>query len=207
MSVSELVKNRLSRMKRGTPFSIEKFYSLGSATAVQKTMSRLTKEGEVVRVAKGIYSRPKPLTSIPSIKMVATAEDVVKTWAKTHGYKMVPQGLEAAYRLGLQTQAPVKTVFWCSGPSRNFRVGNQEAEVKHTSRSKLQWAHKPEGELLRGLMFSSPEHTTVQQLSVALRRLNLSPEEKLTVVNKLLNSHLLAVWTPQLTHLKHTLLS
>lgn len=207
MSVSELVKNRLSRMKRGIPFSIEKFYSLGSATAVQKTMSRLTKVGEVVRVAKGIYSRPKPLASIPSITMAATAEDVVKTWAKAHGYKMVPQGLEAAYRLGLQTQAPVKTVFWCSGPSRNFRVGNQEVEVKHTSRSKLQWAHKPEGELLRGLMFSSPEHTTVQQLSVALRRLNLSSEEKLTVVNKLLNSHSLAVWTPQLTHLKHTLLS
>lgn len=207
MSVSELVKNRLSRMKRGIPFSIEKFYSLGSATAVQKTMSRLTEAGEVVRVAKGIYSRPKPLASIPSITIAATAEDVVKTWAKARRYKMVPQGLEAAYRLGLQTQSPLKTVFWCSGPSRTFRVGNQEVEVKHTSRDKLQWADKPEGELLRGLMLSSPEHTTAQQLSMALRRLNISQEEKLTVVNKLLNNHSLFVWTPQLTHLKQALLS
>ena len=56
-------------MQRGTPFTIEKFYSLGSVTAVQKAMSRLTKEGEIVRVAKGIYSRPKPLAALPSIKI------------------------------------------------------------------------------------------------------------------------------------------
>ena len=61
MSVSTLVANRVSRMKRGTPFSIEGFYSLGTTTSVQKAMSRLAKEEKIVRVAKGIYSRPKPL--------------------------------------------------------------------------------------------------------------------------------------------------
>jgi hypothetical protein len=55
MSVSTLVANRVSRMKRGTPFSIEGFYSLGTTTSVQKAMSRLAKEEIIVRVAKGIY--------------------------------------------------------------------------------------------------------------------------------------------------------
>ena len=55
MSVSTLVANRVSRMKRGTPFSIEGFYSLGTTTSVQKAMSRLAKEEKIVRVAKGIY--------------------------------------------------------------------------------------------------------------------------------------------------------
>lgn len=101
MSVSALVCNRVSRMKRGFPFSIEKFYILGTTTSVQKAMSRLAKEGVIVRVPKGIYSRPKPLPNFPSIKIAAKAEEVAKTWARTHHCKLVPQGLEAAYRLDM----------------------------------------------------------------------------------------------------------
>ena len=207
MSVSALVNNRLYRMQRGTPFTIEKFYSLGSVTAVQKAMSRLTKEGEIVRVAKGIYSRPKPLAALPSIKITAKAEDVAITWAKANHYKMVPQGLESAYRLGLQTQAPLKTVFWSSGPSRVFKVGNEEVQIKHTANFKLRWQHRPEGELLRGLMFVSPEHTSMQQLSTALKRLNISHEEKLVVINKLLNNSSLRTWKNKLSSIKQTLTS
>ena len=73
MSVAELVNNKLARMKRGAPFSIERFYTLGSVSAVQKKMSRLVKEGKVVRVAKGIYSRPKPLIISPTMNIVAKA--------------------------------------------------------------------------------------------------------------------------------------
>lgn len=194
-------------MKRGMPFSIEKLYSLGSVTAVQKVMSRLAKEGEVVRVAKGIYSRPKPLASIPSVRITAKAKDVAMTWAKIHHYKMVPQGLESAYRLGLQTQAPLKIVYWSSGSSRVFKVGNQEVQVKHAANFKLQWQHKPEGELLRGLMFASPEHTSKRQLSTALKRLNISHEEKLTVINKLIKNSNLGSWRNKLSSLKQTLIS
>ena len=74
MSVAELVNNKLARMKRGAPFSIERFYTLGSVSAVQKKMSRLVKEGKVVRVAKGIYSRPKPLIISP------TTNYLIKEW-------------------------------------------------------------------------------------------------------------------------------
>lgn len=202
MSVTKLVANRLSRMKRGTPFSIEGFYSLGTITSVQKAMSRLTKEGEITRVAKGIYSRPKPLPSIPSIKITAKAEDVAKTWARTHKYKIVPQGLEAAYRLGLQTQAPVKSVYWTTGPSRNFQIGNEVVQVKHTTDRKLQWINKPEGTLFRGLLALSPEHTSISTLLIAIKRLNLNEKESIRMIQKLRNSNVLEVWKSKLAQLE-----
>lgn len=207
MSVSLLVNSRLSRMKRGTPFPIERFYSLGSVTAVQKVMSRLAKRGQVIRVAKGIYSRPKPLTHIPSLKIAAKAEDVATTWAKANHYRLVPQGLESAYRLGLQSQAPLQVIYWSSGPSRVFKVGNQEVQVKHTADFKLRWPNKPEGELLRGLMFASPKHTSEQQLRNAFNRLNISDEEKLLVVNKLLKNTYLSEWRQKLSNVKRSLVS
>jgi hypothetical protein len=96
MSVAELVSARVQRMQKGSPFPIEKFYALGSITSVQKAMSRLTQQGVLIRVAKGMYARPKPLTNLPSIKMTAKAEDVAMAWAKVNRHKLAPQGLEAA---------------------------------------------------------------------------------------------------------------
>ncbi|MFT6897832.1 MAG: hypothetical protein ACJA13_002243 [Paraglaciecola sp.] len=207
MSVSALVLNRLSRMKRGTPFSIEKFYALGTTTSVQKTMSRLAGEGIVVRVAKGIYSRPKPLPSLPSVKITAKAEDVAKTWARTNHYKIVPQGLEAAYRLGMQTQAPMKSIYWTSGPSREFKIGNEVVQVKHTTATKLRWKNKPEGQLLRGLLSLSPEHTSLSTLRTAIKRLNLHAEKSIQVVHALSQYPLLIRWKSKLNQLEASLQS
>ena len=170
-------------------------------------MSRLTKEGKVTRVAKGIYSRPKALPSIPSIKITAKAEDVAKTWARTHKYKIAPQGLEAAYRLGLQTQAPVKSVYWTTGPSRKFQVGNEVVQVKHTTERKLKWINKPEGTLYRGLLALSPEHTSISTLLMAIKRLNLNEKESIHMIQKLRNSHVLEVWKSKLAQLEIRLCS
>jgi hypothetical protein len=194
-------------MKRGVPFSIESFYSLGTTTSVQKAMSRLTKEGQVARLAKGIYSRPKPLASIPSIKITAKAEEVAKTWARSNKYKITPQGLEVAYRLGMQTQAPVKTVYWTTGPSREFHVGNEVVQVKHTTETKLQWINKPEGALFRGLLSLSPEHTPVSTLLMAIKRLNLQEKEAVRVTRKLSNSPALVIWKSKLNQLENSLQS
>ena len=207
MSTSTLVFNRVSRMKRGLPFSIEKFYSLGTTTSVQKAMSRLAKIGQIVRVAKGIYSRPKPLLSLPSIKITAKAEEVAKVWARTHHYKLAPQGLEAAYRLGMQTQAPVKSVYWTTGPSREFKIGNEIVQVKHTTATKLRWENKPEGTLLRGLLAISPKHTPVSTIKMAIKRLNLQKEESVQIVNKLSQNPLLKLWKSKLNLLEASLLS
>lgn len=205
MSVTALVNNKLVRMKRGIPFPIEAFYSLGSVSAVQKAMSRLTEAGYLVRVAKGIYSRPKPLASIPSIKVTAKAEDVAKTWAKSHRYKIVPQGVESAYRLGMQTQAPVKMIYWTNGASREFRVGNERITMKHVSDSKLRWANQPIGDFYRGLLSLSPEFTPLSSLQQAIKRLELSDQETKILLDKLQTEPMLKEWKPKLMELRSSL--
>jgi len=202
MSAAMKVLSRVNRMKRGLPFSITGFYTLGSRTSVQKALSRLTKEGVVARVSKGLYVRPKPLPSMPSIKVTASTEQVAKAWAKTHGYKLVSQGLESAYRLGLQTQAPMKTIFWSNGPSRKFRVGNEEVEVRHSSEQKLRWGHAPEGVLLRGLLVTPPKSVELSKLINAFNRLSLSSLEKKRLVYKLSSLPSLQAWQSKFRQLE-----
>ena len=207
MSISANVTARVSRMKRGTPFPISGFYKLGSDTSVQKAFSRLVKEGTVERMSKGIYVRPKPLPSMPSIKVTASAEQVAKTWAKEHGYKLASQGQEAAYRLGLQTQAPVKAILWSNGPTRQFNVGRQVVQIRHITPQKLRWIDRPEGELLRALVVTPPESVELSSFLSAFRRLSLSESEAKAVVHKLKTALLTQAWQSKLQQLEQWMMA
>ena len=198
MSVAQKVLAKLNRIQRGVPFPIDSFYELGSETSVQKAFSRLAKEGVVARVSKGFYARPKPLASLPSIKTTASANEVARAWAKKHGYKLVSQGLESAYRLGFQTQAPMKAVYWSNGPSREFKIGNQVVEVRHTAERKLRWENKPEGALLRGLSVTPAEAVEMNTLINAFKRLKLNGTEVKTVLLKLRQFPLSKSWQTKL---------
>lgn len=198
MFITERVRSRIQRMKRGIPFPINGFYSLGTETAVQKAMSRLAKEGVISRVSKGFYVRPKPLKSLPSVSATTSAEQVARAWAKVNGYKLVHQGYEAAYRLGFQTQAPMKSIFWSNGPSRQFKIGNEVVEVRRISEQKLRWPGSPEGALLRSLSVLSPETLEWPELRNAFNRLNLSETESKAVLSKVRNALLNNAWREKL---------
>lgn len=205
MTVSAKVVACIHRKKRGVPFVIGSFYRLGSPASVQKAFSRLAKEGVIERVAKGIYVRPKHLSSIPSIKTTVSVEQVAKVWAKEYGYTLVEQGQEAAYRLGLQTQAPMKVIYWSNGPSRNFKLGNQTLEVRHVVEKKLYWVGKPEGAFLRGLIVTSPESVEESHFLNAFKRLSLKETEGLRVLQKIRNAGLLPAWEEKLRQIEKKL--
>lgn len=153
----------------------------------------------IVRVDRGFYARPKPLKNIPSIKIVTSAEKVVAAWAKERGYKITIQGLEAAYRLGMQTQAPVKRIYWSNGPSREFKVGNETVIVQHKSESKLKWLNRPEGELLRGLLSLNRKYARLEAIKNAFSRLNISSREtRAAIAKKLVSEPALQGWRTQL---------
>ena len=198
MSTSMKVNERVARLRKGVPFSIEGFYGLGTRSSVQKAMSRMVKEGEIVRVAKGMYVRPKSLPSVPSIKAIASPEQVAKAWAKERGFKLASQGLEAAYKLGFQTQAPVKTVLWSNGPTREFTVGHATVTVRHVSAKKLRWLGRPEGMLLRSIAVTNAETIEVGAIKTALKRLSLSEKEAKAVVSRVKNAPLPPGWQGKL---------
>lgn len=185
MSITNLVTARVKRMRKGVPFHLQNFYELGSPTTVQKAMGRLVEEGIVTRVSKGIYARPKPLRYAP-VTISASAESVAKLWAKEHGHKIVTQGMEDAYRLGMQTQAPMKKIFWTTGSSREFTVGNDVVQLlKRTGQQQLLFSNSPEGAIFRGLFTMHASEVTEITLLTAIKRLSLSREKALKVVTKL----------------------
>lgn len=205
MSTSQKVAYRIRRMNKGVPFSINRLRDLGTHAAVQKALSRLEKQGVIERVYKGIYSRPERLMTAPTVSVTASPKDVAREWAKTRGYTLVEQGHEASYRLGFQTQMPVRTIYWSNGPTRRFSVGNASVEVRHVADSKLRWKERPEGQLLRALLVLSPESVGATEFKRAISRLNLSESEARKVVKRLKSSSLRKSWKSKLEEFERNL--
>ncbi|WP_231886720.1 DUF6088 family protein [Methylomonas methanica] len=77
------------------------FYILGSRAAVDKTLSRLAKEGKLMRVSRGVYVAPQQGrfgTRPPSIEAVVLAIET------SSGETVVANGAAYANALGLSTQ-------------------------------------------------------------------------------------------------------
>ena len=75
------------------------------ATASAHALSRLAASGELQRVRKGLYYRPKQTAIGPSLPSATAA------LAQTFGAPLHPSGLSAANALGLSTQNPARGEF------------------------------------------------------------------------------------------------
>lgn len=120
--------NKIKKAGRGTLFFVENFLTIGTAKTMAKALERLTKQGELVRVARGIYVRPEidpvigPIT--PGIEAVAEAI------ARRDKARIMPTGAYALNRLGLSTQVPLNVVYLTDGAARKIKIGKRTITFK-----------------------------------------------------------------------------
>lgn len=113
----------------------EDFAAYGSYEGVRKALQRLGEKGEIVRVAQGIYVRPKISSYIG--KVLPSAEDVAQAIARRDRVRIIPTGSYALNALGLSTQVPMKIVLLTDGSPREIKVGRRTIKFKKTTPKNL----------------------------------------------------------------------
>lgn len=162
--MSELAQAVLSvaqSLPEGGLLSPKEFLHLGTRAAVDQTLTRLTKEGLLLRVGRGVYALP--VQGRFGARPPST-ESVVEAIEAASGEVVVASGAAEANALGLTTQVPIKEVFLTSGPSRRLHLGNREIELKHGNRCQLFMGKRPAGKAIRALLWLGPgQASTVMQ--------------------------------------------
>jgi len=131
-SIETKIFNRIKRKERGWCFFASQFLDLGSREAVDTALSRLTAEGKITRIDRGLYYRPR-IHSI--IGMVAPDPDeVLRALVESKKIKILPDGPLAANLLGLSEQVPAKMEYVSDGLSKVIKVGSQKIFLKQMSR-------------------------------------------------------------------------
>ncbi len=135
MSIEEGILKRIVDLPKGELFLPADFSELGSSEAVRLSLFRLEKQGEISRVAQGIYVRPKESSLIG--KLLPTAEEVAEAIAKRDRIRTVPTGSYALNALGLSTQVPMNIVLLTDGSPREIQVGKRKIKFKKTTPKNL----------------------------------------------------------------------
>lgn len=177
MNTAQAIREQIAAIPPGNPFTPTLFAGLGSRASIDQALMRLTQEGRIERISRGIYATPK--TSRFGLKHMPTPEAVAQTVAATEGAALEVHGAEAARRFGFSTQVPAQPIFYTTGPSRRLQMGNLEIRLQHVAPRKMVLAGRPAGQALSALWYLGREHVTPASFAQLASRLSESEFEAL----------------------------
>ncbi|EKJ7124078.1 type IV toxin-antitoxin system AbiEi family antitoxin domain-containing protein [Pseudomonas aeruginosa] len=138
LSVSTRIAQRVKRLPKGQPFCISRFAELGARGAISKAVARLVSQGELERVHRGIYMRPKSSRYVARVR--PNVWEVVSLIARQNRHVLQIHGAHAVRLFGLSTQVPLIPIYYTSGPSRSFFIGKGEVRLVHAAPMVMQRA-------------------------------------------------------------------
>lgn len=154
-TLPESILLQAQSLPEGGVLSPKEFLHLGSRAAVDQALSRLTKEGKLMRVMRGTYVRP---VSSRFGERAPAPDKVVQALAAQSGEVVTPHGASAANALGLTQQVPIREVYLTSGRTRQLKLGRSDVVMKHVPRWMLALGTGQAGAAVRALAWMGPTH-------------------------------------------------
>lgn len=127
MVLSKVIKERIIQGGENKIYIISDFADPNNDALATRVLSRLEKDGLLVRLSQGVYlypSRNRFGICKPTIDVIA------KAIAEKDRADIIPSGLTALNLLGLSTQVPMNAVYLTNGTPRVISVGNRKITFK-----------------------------------------------------------------------------
>jgi len=135
LSIEKQIERSIKSKPKGLLILPSDYLSYGNSTAIRKALDRLEDKKVIIRIAQGIYVRPKISKLIG--QLVPSAEEVAEAIAKRDHIRTLPTGNYALNALGLSTQIPMNIVLLTDGSPRVIKVGNRKIKFKTTTPKNL----------------------------------------------------------------------
>lgn len=177
-STSIRIAQRVKRLPKGQPFSIRRFAEIGTRSAVHKAVALLINRGELERLHRGIYMRPKP--SRYGTRYRPSAWEVVSLIARQNRQTLQIHGANAVRMFGLSTQMPLVPIYYTSGPSRSFHFGKGEVRLIHAPPLVMQHAGTEVGTAISALFYLGKEGATAGCITAIHNA--LKPADQITLM-------------------------
>jgi hypothetical protein len=140
LSTNNQVIDIIKKKGKGNLVFAKDFTLCGTDYAIRHSLSRLSKNGTLVRLSPGIYLYPK--IDKDGDMIYPTINEIMKQIMKRDRAKIIPTGLYALNALGLSTQVPMRLVFLTDGAARILKIGKLRIKLQKTVAKNL--AYKSE---------------------------------------------------------------
>ena len=129
------VEGEIKKAEKGRILFAEDFAELGNIESINRVLSRLRKNGLLLRLAFGIYLYPKTDNELGVL--YPSVEEIAEAIARRDKARIIPTGVQALNKLGLSTQVPLKAVYLTDGAARVVKIGNRTITFKKASPKNL----------------------------------------------------------------------
>jgi len=134
-TIENKIFERMKKAKRGLVFFTSDFAAYGNSRTNNKALERLTKQGKIMRVGRGIYTIPRKSKFFGHVS--PGIEEIAQGIARRDKARIIPTGLFAENLLGLSTQVPMKIVYLTDGTPRKLIIDETPLIFKKTSPKNL----------------------------------------------------------------------
>lgn len=169
MTATVRVKEYLATIPEGHPFPSSALRHFAATDNLRQILNRLVKAGELKRVARGVFTKPKQVSKIGEI--LPSASEVAATLAKSTGETIAIHGAEAARQLQLTTQVPMRLIFYTSGNTRTLKIANRTIQLKHVNPSRLVAPGTTPGLVFSALYYLGRENVTTKTIEIIKHRI------------------------------------
>lgn len=127
----EQIKKRIDTTEPGTVFIPSDFFDIAEAVKVNMCLNRLTENGELNRIMRGVFAKPR-YSNLLNTNVPPRSDDIAKAIARNYGWTVVPCGDTALNMLGLSTQVPTVWLYVSDGPYKTYEADGITLKFKHT---------------------------------------------------------------------------
>lgn len=130
-SISSRIARRIRAKDKGSVFTPGDFLDLGSRAAVDQALLRHVRDGLVRKIGRGLYDLPQDHHALG--RLSPSTDSIAQAVTRRTKTTLVPSGAQAANRLGLSDQVPMRSVYLTDGSSRRIQVGKTTLILRHAS--------------------------------------------------------------------------
>lgn len=142
---------------------------------VGSILSELTTEGMLVKIAHGIYAKPRRSkfgVVLPSV------DKVVQAIAARDNAEVLPSGMTALNALGLSTQVPMNYTYLTTGSERTVNLSNRQVVLKRGVPKNFCYGTRLISLLVQALKALKKENVGEEELNIIQQLVSKEPNKE-----------------------------
>ena len=142
---------------------------------VGETLAELTKEGILVKLAQGIYAKPR-MSRFGAV--LPSVEKIVQAIAVRDNAKVLPSGMTALNALGISTQVPMNYTYLTTGSERTVKLTNRQVVLKRGVPKNFWYETRLIALLVQALKTLKQENVGQEELQIIRSLIEKEPDKE-----------------------------
>ncbi|EFI71945.1 MULTISPECIES: DUF6088 family protein [Segatella] len=128
--LTKQIRERIVSQGENSLYMVRDFADLNNDGLVTRALSRLEKDGMLIRISQGIYLYPQR-NRFGILK--PNIDEIAAAIAQKDKARIIPSGLTALNKLGLSTQVTMNAVYLTDASAREIKIGNRTIVFKRSA--------------------------------------------------------------------------